>query len=283
MRKLLLALVLLGLGSGGWAWAQTGGSPSSPLFGTPAGGDLCGTLPNPTVCRVNGATPPSPSNLIFYNVGANYTYTQTAGVKIIHWRGCAGGGGGGGGGVQVSGTAISGGGAGGGGGCSERWFRPSDLTSPVNVTIGTGGAGGTAAAGGTATAGGTGTAGGATFIGSTTAAAYALASGGGGGQGGALNAATGGGGGGGNGANTTSNAVAQANSGAAWLWGHRRQLRFRWRVRSGRCGGNLSRVLPWGGRDVRSRGGQRRRHHRALHAMRFRRIRWRRHHGACGQ
>lgn len=128
---------------------------------------------------------------VFDYTGSTQTWTKPASPaipKLIRVIAIGGGGGGGSGARSVTaGAALTGGGGGGGAACIEAWFKPSDVTGTVTVTIGQGGAGGTAQA--ATTNGNNGTPGGTTTFGT-----YLSAFGGGAGGGG-NNSNSGGGGG----------------------------------------------------------------------------------------
>lgn len=118
--------------------------------------------------------------------GATTTLYTTAGIKSYPIPGganvlsviiCGGGGGGGGGG-----NANPGGQAGGGGSCNTSIYRATDLSSPVAVTIGSGGTGGAATSDGGAGS-------------DTTFGTYLTAYAGGGGKGNSTSSGGGGGGG----------------------------------------------------------------------------------------
>ncbi len=113
---------------------------------------------------------------------ADGSYTMPVGAKSLTVTAIGAGGGGGGAGV----TATSRAGGGGGGGATQATFSASTISSPVTVTLGTGGTAGSAAGGD----GGSG--------GNTTFGSYLTAYGGGGGGGLNANNRRGGAGGGGN-------------------------------------------------------------------------------------
>lgn len=121
---------------------------------------------------------------------ATTTYTPSTNAKSVCVAVQGGGGGGGSGGAQVNLTAISGGAGGGAGGFAEGCFKTADISAPVTVTVGPGGAVATAP-GGTTVAGTNGHVGTSSSFGSLL-----RGSAGGGGAGGQLAATSGGGGGG---------------------------------------------------------------------------------------
>lgn len=111
-----------------------------------------------------------------FTASGSCTIDAAAAMVLVEAYGA--GAGGGSGRRGAAGTARGGGGGGGGGAYLRQFYTPSELTSPVTVTIGAGGAGGAAVAVNT-TDGNVGTSGG-----NTTFGAYLTAPGGSGGQGG---------------------------------------------------------------------------------------------------
>lgn len=81
-----------------------------------------------------------------YKTPGSYTWTKPDGAKAIYVYLVGAGGGGGGGrmGADTTSSMIyTGGGGGGGGGVIELMFKADEVNTPLNVTVGTGGAGGT--------------------------------------------------------------------------------------------------------------------------------------------
>lgn len=114
----------------------------------------------------------SGATVTLYTTHGSNTYNVPGSAHVVYVLVCGAGGGGGNGGSSSSG-------GGGGGSCNQGTFRATDLSSPVTVLIGTGGAGGTPT-------GGAGT--------DTTFGTYLTGYAGGGGR---VNCIAGGGGGGG--------------------------------------------------------------------------------------
>lgn len=124
---------------------------------------------------------------------ADGTYTMPTGVKTLLVRAWGAGGSGG-----STALAVNEAGGGGGGGYMERWFQASDISSPVTVTVGTGGVGVSGEAAGNVGE-------------NTTFGSYITAYGGGGGG----TSGTGGGGGGGAGLFGAGGTASGASAGAA--------------------------------------------------------------------
>lgn len=80
-----------------------------------------------------------------YTTAGSYSFTANAATRLIVCAMC-GGGGAGASGRQGTAAVSAGGGAGGGGGFTMFNVLPSDLTFPVNITVGAGGVGGAAQA-----------------------------------------------------------------------------------------------------------------------------------------
>lgn len=76
----------------------------------------------------------------------SYSWSLPSGAKLVEVLMIGGGGGGGGGRRGASGTMRYGGGGGGSGGVIHTTFMASLVTTPISVSVGTGGAGGAAAA-----------------------------------------------------------------------------------------------------------------------------------------
>ena len=151
-----------------------------------------------STCTIPGIA--SSADLQIFNLAQSGTnWTMPASAKLITVLGCGAGGGGGGGSGAAAGSARTGGGGGGGGFCSMRQFRAADITSPVTITVGTGGTLGTGTASGSGADAGVG--------GTSSFGSYIQWFGGGGGAGNSTGAA-GGGGAGGTGAGTNATATA---------------------------------------------------------------------------
>ena len=169
------------------------------------------------------------SNVQTFSAGhGTYSWTMPSGANVVAVYVVGAGGGGGRG--AAGGTVRNGGGGGGGGGCAVGVFRASDLSSPVTVTIGQGGAAGSS--GGDSTFGSylTGGGGGAGSNGSTLASGIGGGGGGNGSTGGTSVAGTassgggpvsvsGGGGAGGAGGGCPSASAANHGTGGGAEWG----------------------------------------------------------------